>query len=134
MRENILWAIHFGHAGRDALLGEASDIWWPRIHREIVETSKAKNCVECCQSGKNLICNRSQNEFGKLPEAKQPNEEISIDFAYPFPNSNKKNASITVSEQLFRLVGHAILDKPYDWQRTKIFDRLNCEKRNIKEN
>ena len=41
MRENVLRAIHFGHAGRDAMLREASDVWWPRIHREIVE--KARN-------------------------------------------------------------------------------------------
>ena len=27
MRENVLQAIHFGHAGRDAMLREASDIW-----------------------------------------------------------------------------------------------------------
>ena len=41
MRENMLWAIHFSHAGRDAMLRKASDVWWPRIHREIVE--KARN-------------------------------------------------------------------------------------------
>ena len=38
-------AIHFGHANRDALLREASDVWRTRIHREKAE--KAKNCAEC---------------------------------------------------------------------------------------
>ena len=37
MRENMLWAIHFAHTGRDAMLREASDVWWPRIHRENIE-------------------------------------------------------------------------------------------------
>ena len=32
MRENMLRAFHFGHAGRDAMLRKASDNWWPRIH------------------------------------------------------------------------------------------------------
>ena len=52
MRENLLRAIHFGHAGRDAMLREAAYFWWPRIHREIVE--KAQNCTECLKAGKIL--------------------------------------------------------------------------------
>ena len=59
MRDNMLSAIHFGHAGRDAMLREAADVWWPRIHREIVE--KAKSCQQCSQSGKNIKCLQSQN-------------------------------------------------------------------------
>ena len=82
MRENLLRAIHFGHAGRDTMLREASDIWWPKIYREIVE--KAQICSECQKTGKNLNCLKTQKEFGKLPEAKESNEEISIDFRGPF--------------------------------------------------
>ena len=37
MRDNMLSAIHFGHAGRDAILREADDNWWPRIQRESAE-------------------------------------------------------------------------------------------------
>ena len=57
MRENVLRAIHFGHAGRDAMLREASDIWWLRVHRELME--KAKSCSQCQQTGKNLKCSKS---------------------------------------------------------------------------
>ena len=95
MRENVLRAIHFGHAGRDAMLREASDIWWPRVHREIVE--KAKTCTECQNSGKKLKCLKSQNEFGKLPETHDPNEEIALDFAGPFQNTNQKKKYLLVS-------------------------------------
>ena len=66
MRENILTAVYFGNAGRDSLLREASDVWWPRVHREIVE--KAQNCPECQQAGKNLKCIKTQKEIGKLQE------------------------------------------------------------------
>ena len=52
LRENMLTAIHFGHAGRNAMLRETADMWWPRIHREIVE--KANNCPECTRAGKNI--------------------------------------------------------------------------------
>ena len=48
-----IWAIHYGHAERDAMLREASDdVWWPRIHREIVE--KAQKCLDWQKAGKNL--------------------------------------------------------------------------------
>ena len=90
LSENILRAIHYGHAGRDSMLREASDFWWPRIHKEIVE--KARNCQECQLAGKNLKCLKSQNEFGKIPEASEPNEEISKDFAGPFQNVNSKKS------------------------------------------
>ena len=40
MRENVLRAIQFGHAGRDAMLKEAVGIWWPHVHREVVEKAK----------------------------------------------------------------------------------------------
>ena len=60
MLENFLRAIHFGHVGRDAMLREARDIWWPRVHRDIVEN--AKNCSQCQQASKNLKCLKSQNE------------------------------------------------------------------------
>ena len=94
MRENVLRAIHFGHARRDAMLREASDFWWPRVHREIVEM--AKNCTECQQAGKNLKCLKSQNEFGKLPETHKPNEEIALDFARLFQNANQKKKYLLV--------------------------------------
>ena len=95
MRENLLCAIHFGHAGRDAMLKEAADVWWPRIHREIIE--KARKCPECLKAGKNLKCNKSQSEFGKLPETNEPNEEISVDFAGPFQNAIKQKKYLLVS-------------------------------------
>ena len=41
MRENVLRTILFRNAFREAMLREASDVWWPTIHRKIVE--KAEN-------------------------------------------------------------------------------------------
>ena len=77
MRETLLRALHFGHACRDSMLREAADVWWPYIHREIVEM--AQKCSECSKAGKNLKCFKSQKEFGKIPEAKEPNEVNALD-------------------------------------------------------
>ena len=74
---------------------QPADVWWPRIQRESAE--KAKNCQQCCQSGKNLKCLQSQNEFGKLPKPEVPNEEISLDFAGSFQNAENKKKDRLVS-------------------------------------
>ena len=91
----MLNTIHFGHAGRDAMLREAADVWWPRINREIIE--KANNCQECSKAGKNIKCLKTQNAYGKLPTAENPNDEISIDFAGPFQNAKKNKKYLLVS-------------------------------------
>ena len=95
MRGNVLRAIHFGHAGRDAMLREASDVWWPRIHRKSVK--KARNCSEFEKPSKNLKCVKSQKEFRKIPEAKSPNDEISLDFTGLFQIAYKQTKSLLVS-------------------------------------
>ena len=97
MRSNMLSAIHFGHAGRDAMLKDAADLWWPKIHREIIE--KAKNCAKCQRSVENLNCLQSQKKFGKLPKAENIKDEISLDFA-DFPKgAQKEKVSISIRGQ-----------------------------------
>ena len=58
MMKRMMTAIHFGHAGRDAMLREAADVLWPKSHREIIE--KASNCPECIKAGKSLKCLKNQ--------------------------------------------------------------------------
>ena len=41
MTENLLPAIHSGHAGENAMLREASDVWWTRIREEILENAQS---------------------------------------------------------------------------------------------
>ena len=115
MRDNIMRAIHYGHAGRDSMLREASDIWWPKIHREIVE--EAQNCQDCQRAGKNLKCIKTQNEFGKLPETKEPNAELSIDFAGPFQNAQKQKKFLLIS-----------VDKNSGWPHAMFLPNPTAEK------
>ena len=96
MQKNSLKAIHFCHAGRNSMLREAADVWWPHIHREIVE--KAQKCSEHLKAGKKLKRYKSQKAFGKKPEAKEPNEEIALGFAGPFQKAVKQKIYSLVSE------------------------------------
>ena len=54
MKAMIMCSLHHGHLGRDAMLGMITDIWRPRIHREVLDQSRL--CEQCLQSGKNLKC------------------------------------------------------------------------------
>ena len=46
MRENLLGAIHFGHAVRDSMFQEAADVWWPHIQCEIVEKAQTNEKIK----------------------------------------------------------------------------------------
>ena len=45
LRRPIFRGLHWGHPGRDTMLRAVADIWWPRIHREIVLL--AQSCSQC---------------------------------------------------------------------------------------
>ena len=83
-------SLHLGHPGRDNMLHQNSDIWWPRIHRDI--TLLAKSCPICPEACKSINPNIKQQNFGKMPTPKETNDEIAIDFAGPFKiaKSSKK--------------------------------------------
>ena len=64
MRAMIMCSLQYGHPGRDAMLSMVSDIWWPRIRREVID--QARLCEQCLQSGKNLKCIQSQKNGKNL--------------------------------------------------------------------
>ena len=74
MRAMIMCSLHYGHPGRDAMLGMITDIWWPRIHRELLD--QARLCEQCLQSGMNLKCMLKQGHIGKITEANEQNQEV----------------------------------------------------------
>ena len=97
MRDSMLSTVHFGHAGRDAMLRKASDVWWPRIHQERVE--KAKGCPQCSQSGEKIKCLQRQKGFGKFLKLENPNDEISLDVGVHSKTQNLKNIYFGIGRQ-----------------------------------
>ena len=95
MRAMIMCSLRYGHPGRDAMLLMVGDIWWPRIHREVIDQERL--CEQCLQSGKNLNCIQSRKETGKIYKTKEQNEEIALDFAGPFQNAREGNKYLQVS-------------------------------------
>ena len=95
MRAMIMCSLHYGHPGRDALLALIEDIWWPRIHREVID--QARLGEQCLQSGKKLKYMLKQKQIGKLPDVKELNEAVALGFAGPFQNAKKGKNYLLVS-------------------------------------
>ena len=95
MRAMIMCSLHYGHPDRDAMLGTITDIWWPRIHREVLD--QARLCEQCLQSGKKLKCMLKQGQIGYITEANEQNQEVALDFAGPFQNAKKGKNYLLVS-------------------------------------
>ena len=57
-------SLHWGHPGRDQMLRQITDIWWPRIHRDI--TLLTQMCPECQNAGKSIKPVLSQKQFPGL--------------------------------------------------------------------
>ena len=62
---------------------------------------KRPKLLTCQKAGENLYFIRKQDDFGKLPEPKVPNEELSFDYAGSFQNAYKQNAHVKVDRILF---------------------------------
>ena len=85
LRASIMSSMHYGHPGRDTMLRYISDIWWTKIHREVINTAMC--CEQCSVAGKNVKLLKRQNQFGEIPKSAEPNEENALDFAGPFQNA-----------------------------------------------
>ena len=70
--------LHYYDHGKSSMYDEAEDIWYPYMFRNLATT--AGNCQECTLAGKNLKNMCSKDDIGKIPEPKEPNESVQLDF------------------------------------------------------
>ena len=69
LRPIYMRSLHYGHPGRDSMLAIVSNIWWPRLLREVVAIARA--CPQCSVSIKMVETLLKQNEVVKEPECKK---------------------------------------------------------------
>ena len=81
----------------------AKDVWYPYIYRSIA--SMAKECPECTAAGKNLKTILRKNQLGTVPEPKEPNDSVQLDFWGPIIYLNESRKYVLVAVDRF-LVGH----------------------------
>ena len=84
LRRKILEKLHFGHAGSTKMAAESKIFWWPNIQKEIEE--KAKHCVACIASSKNLKYQIIKREFGNIKTLTEAGQETQIDISGKLSN------------------------------------------------
>ena len=95
LRKPLLSRLHRSHAGQLAMVDAAQYIWWPRMHRDIVQL--CKDCPQCTKFGKNLKANASFNSSKPLFLLSGPNEELQLDYAGPLLDSFGNSIYILVA-------------------------------------
>ena len=70
--------LHYYHHGKSDMFAAARNICYAYIQRNFA--NRAANCQECILAGKNLKPMCSKGNLGKIPEPKEPNEAIQLDF------------------------------------------------------
>ena len=84
--------LHYYHHGKSSLYDTAKDIWYPYKFRSLAAI--AGNCP----AGKNLKNMCSKGDIWKIPEPKEPNESVQLDFWGPinYLKESKKYVLVAV--------------------------------------
>ena len=101
LRASISSSKHYGDLGRDTMFRYISNIWWPKIHREVV--TAAKCCDQCNAAGKNVEPSLIQTQLGKIPKSDKPNEGIALGLAGSFQNAENGKIIDSSCRQFFLL-------------------------------
>ena len=95
LRETILESLYLTHPGSAAMLDLYRNVWFPHIHRSIVQM--AKKCKHCTEQGKNLKPIKGKNQSFQMDSVVEPNEEVQLNFAGPLPDELNKDAYILIA-------------------------------------
>ena len=84
--------LHRTHPEQEAMVDAAQYLWWPKMHREIIDL--CQTCRSSSAYGKNLKTSKTFNSAESLPELSEVNEELQIDLAGPIFDSKGKKLFI----------------------------------------
>ena len=127
LRKPLLDRLHRSHAGQLAMVDAAQYIWWPRLHRDIVQL--CKDCPQNTKFGKNLKANTSFNSTKPLPLLSGPNEELQLNYGGPLLDSVGNNIYIFV---LKSYIQHHSIPKSIETDHSTKVLRISYFKRFVK--
>ena len=99
LRKAVMARFHRTHPGQEAMVDGAQYLWWPKMHREIIDL--CQSCRSCSAYGKNLKTSKTFNSAEHLPELSEVNEELQIVLAGPIFDSKGKKLFIIVAIDRF---------------------------------
>ena len=89
LRQAVPKRIHRDHPGQEAMLGVSQYLWWPHMHKDIVNL--AEECRSCTRYGKNVKYLILKNASKYLPLLMQPGQEVQLDYTGPLENHRGNN-------------------------------------------
>ena len=95
LRQTVLDNLHLTHPGSAVMLDLSHHVWFPHIHRSIVQM--AQNCKHCTEQGKKLKPILGKKLSFQMEPVVEPNEEVQPGFAGPLPDELNRDAYILVA-------------------------------------
>ena len=95
LRQAVLRRLHQGHPGQEAVLEVSNYMWWPHMHKDIV--NMAEECRSCTRYGKNAKYLIPKNSAKPLPLLSQPGQELQLDYAGPLEDHKGKKIYLLVA-------------------------------------
>ena len=95
LRQAVLRRLHQGHPGQEAMLEVSNYLWWPHMHKDIV--NMAEECRSCTRYGKNAKYLIPKNSAKPLPLLSQPGQELQLDYAGPLEDHKGKKIYLLVA-------------------------------------
>ena len=92
--------IHYYHHGKRNMYKAARGVWYPYMYRSLA--AKATYCQQCTEAGKNLKPLLPRGDMGKVPEPREPNECIHLDFWGPINYLNESKKYVFVADRFSR--------------------------------
>ena len=95
LRHAVLRRIHQGHPGQEAMLEVSIFLWWPHMHKDIVNL--AEECRSCTRYGKNAKYLNRKNSAKPLLLLTQTGQELQLDYACPLEDHKGKKIYLLVA-------------------------------------
>ena len=123
LRPIILRSLLYGHPGRDTMPATVSNVWWPRLHREVVGI--AQPCQQCETAGKNNKPVLGQSQEGKSPVSTEKNQQNSYGLCRAISKRDKrKKISTCINRSFYRVAGSKIFPKTKYRKGNRIFAKI----------
>ena len=95
LRQAVLRRLHQGHPGQEAMLEVSNYLWWPHMHKDIV--NMAEECRSCTRYGKNAKYLIPKISAKPLPLLTQTGQELQLDYAGPLEDHKGKKIYLLVA-------------------------------------
>ena len=95
LRQAVLRRLHQGHPGQEAMLEVSNYLWWPHMHKYIV--NMAEECRSCTRYGKNAKYIILKISAKPLPLLTQPGQVFQLDYAGPLEDHKGKKIYLLVA-------------------------------------